>query len=201
MDNSELEQRLNELRAKHNKFDDAWKKTGNKQLLEFFVELIPLALGAERCSIFVLDPEADNVWVMCGTGLKEKQVSVPRDDSLVGEVISSGKTRIESEMEQRVGAHEWVDQQTGFVTRNAVCVPVRGVTTGQTTGAIQVLNKRNFRDFTDVDAKLLEKLAFHIQAQLEQIYLRQQMLKLMGDMTKAIATMESKLGITKSKKK
>jgi GAF domain-containing protein len=190
---AELQQRLDELRAKQLKLDEAWKKTGNKQLLEFFVELIPRALDAERCSIFVLDPEADNVWVMCGTGLTERQISVPRDDSIVGQVISTGTPRIESDIDHQVGAHEWVDQQTGFVTRNLVCVPVRGVSVGDTTGAIEVLNRKKMRDFEEDDVKLLEKLAFHVQANIESIYLRQQMLRLLVEMNKAIAAMEKKL--------
>jgi signal transduction protein with GAF and PtsI domain len=190
---AELQQRLDDLKAKQAKLDDAWKRTGNKQLLEFFVELIPRALDAERCSIFVLDPEANNVWVMCGTGLKERQISVPRDDSIVGQVISSGTPRVESGVDQQVGAHEWVDQQTGFVTRSVVCVPVRGVSVGETTGAIEVLNKKKLREFGADDVHLLEKLAFHVQANIESVYLRQQMLKLLIEMNKAIAAMEKKL--------
>lgn len=188
-----LAQRLDELRAKQKKIDDAWKKTGNKPLLEFFVELIPRALNCERCSIFVLDPEADNVWVQCGTGLKEHQVSVPRADSLVGQVISTGQFQNDSEMENRVGPHEWVDMQTGFVTRNVLCVPVRGVTQEIVTGAIQVLNKKSFGKFTDDDRKILEKLAAHIQMNIEHIYLRQQLAKLLEETSKAVLLLESRL--------
>ncbi len=190
---ADLQLRLDDLRAKQAKLDDAWRKTGNKQLLEFFVELIPRALDAERCSIFVLDPDANNVWVMCGTDVKERQFSVPRENSLVGSVIASGKSQIESDMDQQVGAHEWIDSQTGFVTRSAVCVPVRGVTVEHTTGAIEVLNKKKFRTFTEDDQKLLEKLAFQIQSNIENIFLRQQMLKLLNEMNKAIAAMEKQL--------
>ena len=193
MNHQGLEQRLSELKAKQAKLDEAWKKTGNKQLLEFFVEIIPRTLDAERCSIFVLDPDANNIWVMCGTGLKERQVSVPRENSLVGNVISSGKPRIEADMDQQVGAHAWIDNQTGFVTRSAACVPVRGVSQEHTTGAIEVLNKKRFNTFTDEDRQLLEKLAFQIQSNLESIFLQQQMLKLLAEMTKAITAMEKQL--------
>lgn len=193
MTNPTLAQRLEELRVKQKQIDEAWKKTGNKPLLEFFVELIPRALNCERCSIFVLDPNADNVWVQCGTGLKEHQVRVPRAESMVGEVISTGKYQVDSEMENRVGAHEWVDLQTGFVTRNVLCVPVQGVTQPKITGAIQVLNKKSSSTFTTDDHKILEKLAAHIQMNIEHIYLRQQLAKLLDDTTKAVTLLENRL--------
>ena len=188
-----LTQRLDELRSKQKKIDDVWKKTGNKPLLEFFVELIPRALNCERCSIFILDPVNDNVWLQCGTGLKEQQVRVPRAESLVGQVISTGQFQIDGDMENRVGAHEWVDMQTGFITRNVLCVPVSGLSQGKITGAIQVLNKRSFGKFTDDDHKTLEKLAAHIQMNIEHIYLRQQLAKLLEDTSKAVALLESRL--------
>jgi signal transduction protein with GAF and PtsI domain len=189
-----LEQRLIEFRGKQQKLEQAWRKTGNKPLLEFFVEIIPRALNAERCSIFVLDPKADNIWLQCGTGLKERQVAVPRSDSLVGQVISAGAAQIETEMDQRVGAHELVDVQTGFVTRNAICVPVHGVTVDGVTGAVEVLNKRGLNaKFTDEDRVVLEKLARLIQVNLDSIYTNQQMLSLLGELMKTIKLLEAKV--------
>lgn len=188
-----LMQRLEELRANQQKIDEAWRNTGNKPLLEFFVELIPRALQCERCSIFILDPEADNVWLQCGTGLKELQVRVPRAESLVGHVISTGECLVQSGMENRVGAHEWVDMRTGFVTRSALCVPVHGITQKKTIGAIQALNKKTLGAFGDDDRMILEKLATQIQMNIEHIFVHQQLTKLLDDTGKAISLLESKL--------
>ena len=193
MTTSSLIQRLEDLKAKQKKIDAAWRKTGDKPLLEFFVEIIPKTLNCERCSIFVLDPESDNIWVQCGTGLKERQVAVPRGESLVGQVISSGEAQLESDMENRAGSHEWVDMQTGYMTRSALCVPVRGAAPGQINGAIQVLNKRGMTSFSDEDQKILERLAFHIQMNIENIYLHQQLAKLLGDTRKTIAALEKRI--------
>ena len=86
--------------------------------------------------------------------------------SLVDNVISSGNARIESEMDQQVGAHAWIDKQTGFVTRSAMCVPVRGAPEEHTTGAIEVLNKKRFNTFVDEERQLLVKLAFQFQTNI-----------------------------------
>ena len=98
-----LEDKLRALEHKQKLINDAWAKTGNKELLSFFVELMPKALQCERCSIFILDPKEDNVWVQVGTGLLEKQINVPQAGSLVGEVISSGQ-RLRPDFQLLAGA-------------------------------------------------------------------------------------------------
>ncbi|MFQ5469828.1 MAG: GAF domain-containing protein [Gammaproteobacteria bacterium] len=193
---SKLESRLSELKAKQELIEKSWKKTGNKELLQFFVEIMPKALDAERCSIFILDPVDDNAWIACGTGLPEKGVTVPLDNSIVGKVISTGKHIIETEMEKQIGAHDTVAIKTGFVTRSAICVPVMSVTKDKVVGAIQVLNKNNLKQFDDEDRIVLEKLAYHLQMNIENIFLRQEMAKISLEMSKEIKTLEAKLGIS-----
>lgn len=189
-----LETRLKELNAKQQKIDQAWKKTGNSQLLDYFVEIIPLTVNAERCSIFVLDASSDNVWLRCGTGLGERQVSVPKGESMVGQVISSGQVQVEDDMENRVGSNEYVDMQTGYISRSAICVPIRGISIDKTIGAVQVLNKKDLKSFNDQDIDVLEKLAFQIGSNIEGILLKQQWVNISVEMNKMINVMKTKLG-------
>lgn len=180
MDIEKIEQTLEKLRAKQKLVDEAWSKTGNQALLEFFVDLIPRALDAQRCSIFVLDPQSDNIWLKCGTGLTEREIEVPKTSSLVGKVIATGEPLTRMNMDKQAGAHSFVDQVTGFDTHNAIVVPIFGFSKqkGAVTGAIQVLNKKNRKDFTPEDQDILERLAYHLQMQIENIYLRQELSKI-----------------------
>jgi GAF domain-containing protein len=187
-----LTKKLAELKLKHEVIEKSWKKAGNKELLQFFVDIIPRALDAQRCSIFIHDPDEQNVWVQCGTGLKEKQISVPQRGSIVGEVIASGKWQIVFDLEETVGTHSEVAVRTGFNPRNAICVPVHGVTVEGVTGAIQVLNK-NRGAFTAEDREILERLAYHLQMNIENIFLRQEMAKLSMQMEQKIKMLEKKL--------
>ncbi len=193
MDRDAVVKRLAELRSKQALIDKAWDKAGNKKLLAFFVEVISKALHVERCSIFILDPIDDNVWLHCGTGVKEKQISVPKWNSMVGKVITSGKHAIEYEMEDTVGAHDTVGVKTGFITRDSLCVPVHGVSTKRVTGAIQVLNKKSGDDYDDDDIRILHELALHLQLTIENLFLRQEMIKISTKMEKAISILERKM--------
>ena len=192
MDRTVFEQKLAQLRKKQQLMEKAWQETGNRKLLKFFVDIMPRALDAERCSIFILDPVNEKVWLQCGTGLSEKQLQVPTSNSMVGQVIETGKFVMEHDLEDQAGAHDVVAVKTGYVTRSALCVPVHGVTSKKVVGAIQVLNKIR-GEFSDEDREMLERLAFHLEMNIENIFLRQEMAKMSVEMDKKIKMLEAKL--------
>lgn len=194
MDKVLLEQKLNQLRKKQQTMEKAWREAGNRQLLQFFVDIMPKALDTERCSIFILDPVDEKAWLQSGTGMGEKQLQVPTKNSIVGRVMDSGEYVVEDDLEDQVGAHDIVAVKTGFVTRNALCVPVHGVTTQKVVGAIQVLNKRH-GEFDDADREILERLAFHLEMNIENIFLRQELAKISVEMGRKIKMLEAKLGL------
>ena len=133
------------------------------------------------------------MWLHCGTGVQPKQIQVPKWSSVVGKVISSGETKIEYDMENNVGIHDTVDLQTGFTTRNSLCVPIYGMSTSKVTGAIQVLNKIAGEMYTDNDRELLEKVAFNIQITIESMFVRQETIKISGEIEKRIQLFEKNL--------
>ncbi len=193
MDKLTLENKLDRIRQKQEKLERAWKKTGNKELLQFFIDIMPRVLDVERCSIFILDPEENTAWLQCGTGLSEKQVSVPTKGSVVGRVISSGNPWLDMDMEKSVGEHDVVSMKTGFIARNTLCVPVFGVGSEKVTGAIQVLNKHNQREYSEQDKEILRRLAYQLQMNIESIFLRQELAKISEEMKRKIQKLEKML--------
>ena len=193
MADQSLQEKLDELKRKQKFIEEAWKKAGNRELLAFFVELIPMALKVQRCSIFIMDPDSDQLWLQSGTGLKEKEVVVPAATSLVGRAISSGEVQIENDMANMAGIHDLIAVKTGFPVYNAMVVPVHGVTTDKVTGAIEILNKPHGKEYSDDDQEVLEKMAFNIQMNIENIYVRQEMAKISGEMGEKIRLLEERL--------
>ncbi len=189
-----LTKKLHELKEKQEQIETAWRKTGNREFLEFMIELLPKALQAERCSIFINNPEDNNVWIQCGTGLQEKQISVPKDSSIVGKVVASGETIIENNLANQIGAHDTVAFKTGFTSKSTICIPVLGAKTQQVAGAIQVLNKLNAESaFSQEDVEIVKKLAHHLQVNIENIYQRQEMANIAKEIGKKVELIEAKL--------
>ena len=144
------------------------------QLLDFYVRITPHVLNAERCSIFIRDLDNQKVWLKTGTGVAERGIEVSLNDSIVGQVIASGKPVIVSNLQIRNGTHKRIDAQTGFVTRELICVPVRSKDRSEITGAIQALNKKNSGGFNEEDQAFLEEISEHLQSIVDSVFLSQE---------------------------
>jgi GAF domain-containing protein len=151
--------------------DDAARRG---KLLSFYTRIMTKVTDSERCSVFVNDPDKGKVWLKVGTGVEEAAIEVPKEGSIVGDVIKSGKAVVVADLDTKAGAHKAVDQQTGFVTRNILCVPIKSPTRGEITGAFQILNKKDNRNFSDEDIQLAEEIAGHLQTEVDRIFLDQQ---------------------------
>ncbi|OOZ35175.1 GAF domain-containing protein [Solemya velesiana gill symbiont] len=193
MDSTKLDRvkkELERLKAKHKAFEKAWNETGNRGLLQFFVDITPKLLNSERCSIFILDPKTEHVWVQCGTDLKERSVKVPQKNSLVGEIIHKGEHKIRDNLQVVAGTHDRVDRKTGFTTKNALGVPIFKSHTKEVIGVLQVLNKKGHLEFNNEDVELLKRMATQLHMNIESIYLRQEIIKVAEKMEKKIRKLE-----------
>jgi len=196
----DLRGKLVELRKRQQLIDAKWKLAGDRGILSCFTTLVPMALKVERCSIFILDPKTSDVWLQCGTGLKENAIKVALDGSIVGEVIASGKPIIVEDLEERVGVHNDISMRIGFHPRNTLCVPILSTSSKKVaTGAIQVLNKQvqgvGQDPYSAKDIEILQEMALNIQLTIENIYLRQEFAKVSKAMSKQIKMLETKLGM------
>lgn len=164
-----------------------YDESAEKDYLDFFTRVINRLVDGERSSIFISDPKNETVWLEVGTGIERKQITVPREGSMVGGVIACAKAEINNAMDAQEGAHKKVDSSTGFSTRNAICVPVKSLDGKRVTGAIQVLNKKNGESFNEHDQKWLEDIAQNLQFNIEHIYLQQETLSIVDKVFKAIS--------------
>ena len=187
------------LREKHRLIntyvENYYDKSAEKDYLNFFISIINKLVNGERSSIFISDMENEMVWLEAGTGIERKQITVPKDSSMVGRVISSGKSEINNNMAVQEGTHKSVDSATGFSTRNAICVPVKSLDRECVTGAIQVLNKENGGVFNEDDKKWLENIAEHMQSYIEHVYLNQETLSVMDKVCNTSSKLLTILGV------
>ena len=170
--------RLHELRRMRDAVYQGDQSQRAGQLLEFYTRMMTKVTDAERCSVFINDPSHDRVWLKSGTGLRESEIEVPREGSIVGQVIASGEPIVVTDLQMKSGAHKAVDEKTGFVTRNILCVPIRSPGRNEVTGAVQILNKRNNNDFTEEDKAVALEVAAHLQREVDTVFLDQEIFAL-----------------------
>lgn len=187
---SDVEKRIIDLKSKQSIAKKACENAGNKDLLKFLVEIIPMALNAERCGIFILNPDGQKVWMQCGTGMDENEVVVLKGSSMVGLVMSSGEAIIDQDLKSSLGEHEIIAMRTGFVAYDAICVPIFGSKNKEVIGAIQVLNKKLQAYWGKEDLNIIEKMALAIRHNIGDIFLRQDMEKINIEVGKKIKELE-----------
>ncbi|MBM2830720.1 MAG: hypothetical protein HW411_1510 [Gammaproteobacteria bacterium] len=163
------------LKQKRKYLDVDWGKEKHP-LLNFYVKIMPVVLNAERCSIFIHDPDKSITWLKAGTGLVERDIEVTGEyESVVGKVIATGEHKIVTGLgRDKNGIHKQLADKTGFVTRDILCIPLKSLDGNKVTGAVQLLNKKDGTAFNDADVKLVEEVAHYLELTIENIYFNQE---------------------------
>jgi transcriptional regulator with GAF, ATPase, and Fis domain len=169
----------------------AWTVKNYEALLRFFVHMVPRLMEAERCGVFIRDPNSDRVVSKLGTEIGEHEIEAPLDGSIVGHAISTGECVVENTLERRPGFHQEADKQTGFVTRNLVCAPIPSLAGGKPTGAIEVLNKLDGKPFTDDDVALVKEVADYLSLALENILVNEEIIRISDQLDREVSTLRS----------
>lgn len=171
---NKIKAQIDNIKAERSYIDAEWDAEKDKALLSFYVKIMPKMLDAERCSIFIYDPESKTIWLKGGTEVKERDIEVTGEyDSVVGNVITTGKYRIVDRLNEKNGIHKEMDERTGFKTRNILCIPIWSLDGKKVVGAVQILNKKDGKAFNDEDRILLEEMAHFLELTIESIYMSQ----------------------------
>ena len=178
----DIENQIEQLNQKRNYLDADLDTSGKISLLEFYVKIVPKVVDAERCSIFIYDPDSKTIWLKCGTQLEERDIEVTTEyDATVVNVITSGQHKFATDLDKRTGAHKQADEKTGFVTRNILCIPIKSLNGKDVTGAVEILNKQGEGTFTEDDRILLEEMAHFLELTIENIFFNQETANVLDD--------------------
>ena len=164
-----LDQRMQQVLARRQELARRWDALRNNDLLRLLVETLPGLLNAERCGLFVLDPDANELWLEAGTGVVQRQICAQLEGSMVGECVRTGACINRSDLDQREGAHHQAGLDTSFPVISALTVPIRG-DDGGLVGALQVLNHCDQQPFDAADQAQLEAVANAIQPSVQAMH-------------------------------
>ena len=183
-------QRLGVMRKRLDQVNRVWTADKYKALLDFYVRILPSIVGCERCSIFVVDQQSQEIISTVGTGLDNQVIVAPSKDSVVGHVIATGLSCIENTLSQ-TGYHTKTHEQTGFSCRNILCVPMNSLTDGKIMGAVEVLNKinsetRQHEEFDKQDLNVLSEVASYLAMAMENVLISQDILRISSQLNDEI---------------
>jgi adenylate cyclase len=134
-------------------------------VLVVLMEMCTTELDAERGSLFLNDPETNELYSRVAQGTSHRVIRILNKSGIAGFVYNSGESVISNDPYTNPHFNRSVDEQTDFVTRSVLCVPVR-TGKGNVIGIAQVLNKRT-GPFDESDQLLFEAMTSQAALALE----------------------------------
>lgn len=128
-------------------------------LLNDIRNLTPQAMGAERCSIMLLDEQTRELVLELPDPhtSEQREFRIPLDRGIAGWVATNGIGQIVNDVEHDPRWFDGIARDVDFETRQILCAPMR--IGDRVVGVMQVLNKRDGTPFDDQDLRLLTTLA------------------------------------------
>ena len=108
---------------------------GTNSLIFTMTQRAPKVVGADRCTIFLVDNDNQELWAMQG----EVNIRIPKNAGIAGEVATSGETINIPDAYSDSRFNQEVDKKSGYVTRSILCMPIKAGK--EVVGVIQLLNK------------------------------------------------------------
>lgn len=141
-------------------------------LLKVIAEETRIAIQADRCTVFLLDKEKNELWSKVALGMDSQEIRFPADKGLAGYVVKTGEPLNIPDAYNDERFNPEVDKQTGYVTKTILCLPIKN-NNQEIIGAFQVLNKRG-GVFTKGDEDLLVAIGGSASIALENAQLFEQ---------------------------
>src|SRR5687768_4009665 len=141
--------------------------------------LLPLILyeaskvvEADRCSLFILDRERDELWSKVAQGSKN-EIRLPLGSGIAGQVAQTGALINIPDAYADERFNRSFDVSSGYHTRSILAVPMHDAD-GEVTGVLQALNKLSSLAFDAEDEELLLALGSQASGAIENALLHEE---------------------------
>jgi PAS domain S-box-containing protein len=142
-----------------------------EQVLTILMDQTAAMLDAEAGSVSLLNEESGELVFMVAAGPKADEIKglkLPPGQGIAGWSAQEGHPVLVPDVSKDARWYGQVDQETGFVTRSLLCVPL--IAKDRVIGVVQVLNKRT-GTFSEYDLSLLSSLTTVAATALENAQL------------------------------
>ena len=150
-------------------------------------------INAEASTIYELDKETNEIFIRIARGEKKdpvKRIRLKLGEGIAGNVVLSGEPIVVNDVCKEERFSDKYDKLTGFKTSSLICVPL--MLRDISIGAIQVLNKKQQKPFTEEDLELLTAMA-------QQIVVAMENAKLFGRLEEKFELTEKELKTTQNR--
>ena len=126
------------------------------EILQTLVDMTTRELHADRGTIFLNDPDTGELYSRVAQGNIQREIRILNNSGVAGHVFTTGRGVIVHSAYKDPNFNRAIDEETGYLTKTILCVPIRTIK-GEIIGVAQALNKKTGR-FTAADRRLLEAM-------------------------------------------
>ncbi len=144
-----------------------------EDVLRTIVEIAARESDAERGTLFLNDARTGELYSRIGHGAGFREIRILNNTGIAGHVFTTGEGVMVDDAYSDPRFYKAVDEQTGYITKNIVCAPIR-TARGEIVGALQLLNKRKGH-FTEEDLRFLEAIATQTAVTLQSMQFAERM--------------------------
>lgn len=141
-------------------------------LIKVIAEETKIAIQADRCTVFLLDKDKNELWSKVALGMDSQEIRFPADKGLAGYVVKTGEPLNIPDAYADERFNPDIDKKTGYHTKTILCMPIKN-NNQEIIGAFQVLNKLE-GVFTKSDEDLLVAIGGSASIALENAQLFEQ---------------------------
>ncbi len=127
------------------------------EVLNTLLDAMTAELNTERGTLFLNDYETNELYSRVAQGSFRREIRILNTTGVAGYVFTTGQAAIVHDAYSDARFNRSVDERTGYVTKNILCVPIK-TAKGLVVGVAQLLNKKKGK-FTQADLTLLEQMA------------------------------------------
>lgn len=131
-----------------------------EEVLDQAAEIIRQASECESATIFLVDPDREEIYFAAARGPKGEAVKglrLPRGRGVVGWTIEENQAVAISDVHRDSRFYKEISESVGYAVYSILSVPLRA--RGQAVGAIEVLNKPRREPFVADDIDLVQTAA------------------------------------------
>jgi adenylate cyclase len=126
------------------------------EILNWLIEMAREHINADRGTIFINDPVTNELYSRVAQGNLSREIRIMNNSGLAGASFTSNEALLIHDVHKDPRFNESVDQQTGYRTKNMICVPIHN-SRHELIGVVQLLNKQTGR-FNKQDLEFLGAL-------------------------------------------
>ena len=154
------------------------------RLLPLIVNSARKVVEADRCTLFLVDREREQLWSKVTQGAGMTEIRIPLAKGIAGAVAMSGVPVNIADAYSDARFNREVDAKTGYRTNSILCVPMLSLE-GEVVGVLQALNKAGGKPFNSEDEDLLTTLGGQAAAAVNNALLHQEIEQLFEGFVRA----------------